>query len=340
MNSQIKRMDLLINKWGLSPHQTTTNNLIINLLKNNWSHFLPHNTFKTAKILPLINNFFRVTSVKTNPFYNNFLIRDFKLSGQASPFDYSGSQKMINKPITNLPARLKKPLIQLFRVFVRVNMFSQSEITAPHHTFRSFYLSNAKGGLIILSIPKLFHKWKSFYFLLFNLYYHNVDILTFSPAFFKKEVLSLNWVAHKSFQFMWRYTRPFLIFKPNKITNHGDFVFRKLRSLGLSVGIITDVLYHNKTIYYLRRTGFYSIGLVPTIYNAYSVDFAVPTAYDSIFTQIFFVRFLIRIKQDSSTAFFLQLKNLWLSTPYQSHNNHKNVIELDTFIPSRKTKVS
>ena len=69
-----------------------------------------------------------------------------------------------------------------------------------------------------------------------------------------------------------------------------------------------------KTIYYLRRTSFYSIGLVPTIYNAYTVDLALPTAYESVFTQIFFVRFLMRIKQDASSTEFSNLRQIW-NTP-------------------------
>lgn len=107
---------------------------------------------------------------------------------------------------------------------------------------------------------------------------------------------------------MWRYARPFLIHKSNKITNHGYLVFRNLRALGLNVGVVTDVLYHAKTLYYLKRCTFYSLGLVPTIYNAYVVDFALPTAYESIFTQIFFIRFLIRVKQDASLSEFNGLK--------------------------------
>lgn len=307
----------------------------MNLLKNNWGGLLSNNKSLITKHLPLVTNFSRTTNQsKQNPFYTNFINKNFRLSGQSSNLDHNKSTNLTSKPITNLPTNLKKSLLQLFTVFVRVNMVSQNELTAPHHSFRTFYLSGVKGGLVIITIPKLFQRWKSFYFLLFNLYYYSVDILTFSPSFFKKEVLSLNWVFHKNFQFMWRYTRPFLVFKPNKITNHGDFVFRKLRSLGLSVGIVTDVLYHNKTIYYLRRTSFYSIGLVPTIYNAYTVDFAVPTAYESIFTQIFFVRFLIRTKQDASTNFFSQLQKLWSTPPYENLTGIKPDSGLDEYVDS------
>jgi energy-converting hydrogenase Eha subunit C len=110
---------------------------------------------------------------------------------------------------------------------------------------------------------------------------------------------------------VWRYVRPFLVFKPNKITNHAEFVFRRLRLLGMSIGLVTDVLYHSKTIYYLRRSSFYSIGLVPSIYHINTVDFAIPTTYESVLTQIFFVRFLVRIKQVSLSSRYSELISLW-----------------------------
>jgi hypothetical protein len=112
-------------------------------------------------------------------------------------------------------------------------------------------------------------------------------------------------------KYVWRYVRPFLVFKPNKITNHAEFVFKRLRLLGMSVGLVTDVLYHSKTIYYLRRSSFYSIGLVPSIYHINTVDFAIPTTYESILTQVFFVRFLIRIRQVALTSKYSELKSLW-----------------------------
>lgn len=315
----LKENQLLVKtNWNLNQHKSNTNHLIISLLQSNWGYFLP----SAALLRKKLDAFSKIQNVPKcistgNPFYTNFTNNNIKLVGITSNLDYNPTASRANRTKTQLSTNLKKSLLHLFTSFVRVNMASQNELTMPHYTFRSFYLTHSKGGLAIITLPKLFQRWKSCYFLLHNLYYHNVSILTFSPSFFKKEVLALNWTFHKQFQFMWRYTRPFLVHKPNKITNHGDFVFRNLRALGLSVGIVTDVLYHTKTIYYLKRTTFYSIGLVPTIYNAYTVDFALPTAYESMFTQIFFIRFLVRTKQDASSTEFNNLNDMWF-TPLTS----------------------
>lgn len=100
------------------------------------------------------------------------------------------------------------------------------------------------------------------------------------------------------------------MFKYPKITNHGTYVFQTLKNLGFSVGIVSDVLYHNKTIYYLQRLNFYSIGLVPVNYSLHTVNFAIPTANDNLFSQAFFVRLLLRVR---------------LTAAHQSRSNYHNL---------------
>jgi hypothetical protein len=331
MHKSARNSLLLKNNWSLNQHKFNTNYLIISLLQSNWGYFLSSNTLlktKLSSLSKLQNN--SHLSFKSNPFYNNFTSSTLRLAGISSNLDYNPTSPRITRPETKLSYSLKKSLLHLFTSFVRINMSSYNELTIPHPTFRSFYLVHTKGGLTVITLSKLFQRWKNCYFLLYNLYYHNISVLTFSPSFFKKEVLALNWSFHKQFKFMWRYARPFLVHKPNKITNHGDFVFRNLRALGLSIGIVTDVLYHTKTIYYLKRTTFYSIGLVPTIYNAYTVDFALPTAYESMFTQIFFIRFLVRTKQDASAMKYNNLNNMWLTPLTEATYIPREMASFDT----------
>jgi len=146
---------------------------------------------------------------------------------------------------------------------------------------------------------------------MFNLFFYKIDTLTFGTSFFKQELLSLNWQSMKKFKFMWRYTRPFLSFRSNKITTYGDFVFYRLNLLGMRLGLVIDVLYHSKTIYYLHRSGFYTVGLVPINYNINTLNFAVPSTSDSLLTQVFFIRFLSLIKQNTSNTQFNSMRQLW-----------------------------
>lgn len=271
------------------------------------------NSWGTRTQLPisvgLQNNPLRCNS--QNPFFTNFLENEFKFTGiKSSIFDIRASQHTL-KPSVPLTAHKEKDMLALFKIFIKLNVVSANTLTVPHASFRLYFIQNTRGGASIASLPKLFNRWKSAYYLIYNLYYYRIDVLTFSPSFFKNEVLSLNWQDLYKFKYIWRYTRPFLTLKSNKITNHAEFVFRRLRLLGLSIGLVTDILYHHKTIYYLRRSTFYSIGLVPSIYHINSVDFAIPTTYESILMQIFFVKFLTRTRQTALAVRHTELKALW-----------------------------
>lgn len=99
------------------------------------------------------------------------------------------------------------------------------------------------------------------------------------------------------------------MYKPNKINDEGEFIFRKLKYLNFNVACVSDVVYHNKTIYYLRRLNFYTFGLVPTIYHAKTLDFAIPTADTNPVMQVFFIRTLLVIKQTSLKEQYNQIKS-------------------------------
>jgi len=279
---------------------------VARLLSNSWGTHLPQFMVAgpyTPPTHPLKPN-------KQNPFFVNFLENEFKFTGlRSSIFDIRASRHTI-KPSVPYAFPKEKSMLALFKVFIKVNVVSANTITVPHASFRLYFIRNRCGGAAIMSLPKLFNRWKSAYYLTYNLYYYRVEMLTFAPSFFKNEVLSLNWQDLHRFKYIWRYTRPFLTFKSNKITNHAEFVFRRLRLLGMGIGLVTDILYHHKTIYYLRRSAFYSIGLVPSIYHINSVDFAIPTTYESILMQVFFVKFLTRTRQTALAMRHVELKTL------------------------------
>jgi hypothetical protein len=280
---------------------------ITQILSNSWGthllHFIAASPY-TPPIHPLQVG-------KRNPFFNNFLENEFKFSGiKSSIFDIRAPRHTLKSTVPFADHK-ERSMLTLFKVFIKINAVSVNALTAPHASFRLYFIRNKRGGAAIMSLPKLFNRWKSAYYLTYNLYYYRIDILTFAPSFFRNEVLSLNWQDLYRFKYVWRYTRPFLTLKPNKITNHAEFIFRRLRLLGLSIGLVTDILYHHKTIYYLRRSTFYSIGLVPSIYHINSVDFAIPTTYESILMQVFFVKFLTRTRQTALTVRHAELKTLW-----------------------------
>ena len=250
---------------------------------------------------------------RNNPIYTNFLTNEFKAHYKKHRTVRSAEVKSIMHPVINTQTMTKVKLLLSFKSYLRVNSASTSTITIPHFSFKHFYLGYRRGGNAVLNINKFFTRWKDTYYLTFNLFYYEIDLLTFGTSFFKSEILSLNWQSMNKFKFMWRYTRPFLALRPNKITTYGDFVFYRLSLLGMRIGLVVDILYHTKTIYYLHRSGFYTIGLVPINHNISSLNFAIPSTSDSVLSQVFFIRFTSLIQQSTSTLRYNTVRKLWSS---------------------------
>ena len=313
----------IFNKWLIEIDKTNTPILqttwtimyLLYLKKSLPDLFLVKLSFNKAIRAGRLNSQMRYlgSQTKINPIYNNFLTTEFKLTYKNNLVFKNSATSTSTKPIIVVSATEQVKLFKTFKSFLRVTSASSSVLMIPHFSFRHFYLGYKRGGLALLNINKLFNRWKDAYYLTFNLFYYEIELLTFSTSFFRSEILSLNWQVMSKFKFMWRYTKPFLTSKPNKITTYGDFIFYRLNLLGLRVSLVVDVLYHSKTIYYLHRAGFYSIGLVPVNYNIATVNFAIPTASDSLFTQIFFIRFLSVTQQNSKTLKYKSQKNTWLN---------------------------
>jgi hypothetical protein len=241
----------------------------------------------------------------------NFLKKEFKFLGTQSLLDnVFSSQSISNNNFKPVPLIHTYGLLRTFKTFLFSNTSSNSILYTPHSSFSAFYLNQFNGGSSVLNIGKFFKKWKLSYFLLYNLFFYKISLLVFTPSFLKSENLAINWAEVKQIKFTWRYIRPFLTFKPNKINDYGEFIFRQLKTLGMNIGLVTDVLYHNKSIYYLNRLNFYTIGTVPTIYNAHILDFAVPTVNTSLISQVFFIRFVVQMKRVSASSKLSSLQHL------------------------------
>lgn len=318
----IDRKNQSLNLWQIIP-----SDFEINRIKT-------HNSFKLSKLIIIQILLCSWNSISINPklnsLYWNHLFNHFnkknkynqiKINFVKSNFKIQGYSNSINKNFfSNLPQLTKTKLhntpnnffYKNFKTYLRTNISSNNPTFQVSSSFKSYYMGATKGGLSVFNVSKLFNKWKLSYYLFFNLFHYKIQFLSFTPSFFKKEVLSLTWKDAKQVSFLWRYIKPFLVYKQNKINDEGEFIFRKIKFLGFNIACVSDISYHNKTIYYLKRLNFYTIGLVPTIYHRNTLDFAIPTSNSDIISQLFFIRTLLIIKQTTLSQQFYTLKNYWL----------------------------
>ena len=270
------------------------------------------NTFTAGS--NITNLFVLDQRVKVNPLYYNNLNIDFRINEpsrllnttryKSNTFTKSAVVSGGNESISTW---------RLFEVFISVNASTGLRLFKTHPSFFFFFIRHKKGGVSALDVSRLFTRWRDMYLLMLNLTYYEVEFLSFGTRFFKEEVLALNWKNSNQWKFMWKFIRPFLFLQPNKITNQGDQVFWQLYLTGLRVSVILDTPYHLKTLYYLHRAGFYSIGPVPLNYDKNLVDYAVPVGVDSLFTHMFFLRLLLQLRRGVSAESYRNLKKLYKS---------------------------
>jgi hypothetical protein len=243
-------------------------------------------TLTPRLILPILSKFFKKTP--TPSFYvkkipKNLFVKNFKNFYKSS------------KPQESLST---------FKLYMQVNYTSNFLSNKTHSSFKSNFFSFNKKGLLVINISKIFQKWKVLYNLLFNIYFYKIKILTFGTSFFKKEVQSLNWDTSKKMKFMWRYTNIFFFFTQNKLEVIGGILFTHFKLSGYNTALVFDIIYHKYTLNYLNKLNYYTIGVVATTSNSKFVDVAIPVSSDNLFSQLFFLRTTLKIRQKALTSLY------------------------------------
>lgn len=206
---------------------------------------------------------------------------------------------------------LENSLKYTLNLFFMINQTSAFQKYKPHAQFRLFYLYAQRDKQFIFSAPKFFKKWQNLYSLLYNIFYFNHLPLVFGSKFFKKETLSLNWFFNLINLDTWRYASFFFTFYISIYTRKINFFFKRLKEKKLSFALITDLEYHFKLLFYLRKNKWFTLALVPSNINPWSVSIALPVYKNDFFVQFFFYKLLLVIRKQSIFDNFNVSNQLW-----------------------------
>ena len=88
-------------------------------------------------------------------------------------------------------------------------------------------------------------------------------------------------------------------------------MYRMLSQTGLTSAFVSDTKYQKRTLFYLRISGIHTIGLVPYTISPWIVNYAIPAASNTLFTQYFFIKLLTYIRQQAECHKFNNLKSIW-----------------------------
>ncbi len=175
-----------------------------------------------------------------------------------------------------------------------------------------FYVNHLKNKIIIVDSSKFVLRWLEAYNLIFNIFYYNYNPLFFGTNLFKNEILSLNWNYNYFDINLWNYYFPFFIFKLNNYNKKTDFFFDKLSFLNVNFFLISDCLFHFKTLHYIKKKNYYSVGLVNASLDPWIVTYPILTLFESFLTQLFFFKLLLFIEKQVLFFKYTHLKNTWI----------------------------
>ena len=288
-------------KWTLVLYQ---------LIRFIWSDLRTASTF-ISHTLSYYNHVRALNSDRTSrrTMYSR-IHKTFQLGQSRSPLTKT-PLTFTNSNTSLVVTRSYDKMIDLFKVFIVTNTFIPHSSVRLHPSWLGFYIFDSGHGTQHISISKFFTKWKLLYHFLFNIFYFNINILFFGNTFFKEEINAFNWILLGRRPGQFRYVLNFLMLKPSRIFNQGWVIFSYLRSLHFNMACVIDIMYHKKTVYYLRRTGFFTVGAVPVNYNQMLVDLALPTSSDSYSTQFFMLTFIRNLKKTSETVKYKLMRQLW-----------------------------
>ena len=175
-----------------------------------------------------------------------------------------------------------------------------------------FITGVGKYGAPYVDPLKLVQRWNHTYNLLYNLFYNQSQFMVFSNKTLKTESCAFNWGVEFVHTPFFRFSAPFFWLKNNSYGGDMLTLYHKVSDRGLEAGFVTDTRYHQRTIFFLRRCGIYTMGPVAYTANPWLLHYPVPVASSTLFTQYFFIKFVIYMKRIASYKYFQSVKQTWL----------------------------
>lgn len=252
-----------------------------------------------------------VKKTKSNSMFNSKYIKSFYNINMSTMYKPNTHTLFTKKLIQNEYFTNNNKLIEHFKYFINVNTFVTKNDFNVHFNWKFFFYTHNLKQPYFINLNRLFLQWRRVYYFLFNIFYFKFNLLFFSNVLFRNEVNALNWNSNTYIKQIWRFIVPFFSLKPGKIFNYGWWIFLKLKYKNYHLAFVVDLFYHRKTLNYLDKAGFYTIGLVPSNYNPLLVDFPILISSDNFFTQLFFLNYIVRIKQNINKIQYNNIKILW-----------------------------
>lgn len=225
---------------------------------------------------------------------------------------YFKTPQLLNVNQSKICSNNKTFFYNIFLIYIQYTALSSHNFFVPHTNFKHLFLFSQNQTISYLNLPKMYSKWINTCNFILNLFFIKSNLLVFTVKTLKNEALSFNWSLNLLNYNLFKFSSPLFFSKDTNFGVVSTLIFKKLNQNNLNTVFLTDVKYHEKNLYYLKKFNITTIGLVAHNLNPWLVTYAIPTSTNSLFIQYFFIKLLIYFKQFSLQKQYTNYKQLWL----------------------------
>ena len=262
-----------------------------------------------TKLLTRFSKTFKHTS---SPFHTPVMLP----REERSYTSYNNVSEAFIKPTVVRNTILRAELPQKSRLFfLQLNFISghSGDDFLIHSQNRSMFMSSDNPSVSpFINVQKFFKKWVHTYDFLLNLFFSRTCVLMFAPKAMKEEAIAFNWSYGLIPYNLFRYASPFFFMKNVPFGGDSPLAYNRLAYTGIGVAFVADVNYHQGSLFHLKTTGFFVVGLVSSNMNPWLVHYTIYAGSNTLLTQYFFIRLMAYFRQQAEYLRFKSSRSLWL----------------------------
>lgn len=289
---------------------------LIKILKNNYAY----NSIKSLSSSSLLANtqiqsFFFKKSFQSiflkNTINKDYFQFDFNLNSIFNllhiydDFFIFINKKYINKSFNNLILNIK---LNYYFLLINANWHLILNSTNLPKSIRHSVISIIKiKGVRQYSIYSpifLWKFWSNLFFLIINISFYNVQVLSFSKIYFKKIVDPFNWLMWSMSFFFWKLINKNFFFKYTKKSKNSLDFFKNFKSWFFGITFILDSNFHYSILQIFNRYSIFNFALTDVNNEPWIAWYPIPGRSSDITLQYLFLILFFKIRLLGLNLFF------------------------------------
>jgi len=129
------------------------------------------------------------------------------------------------------------------------------------------------------------------------MFFYKLKVTFFGNFFLKNEIISLNWFFLPKIFLKLKLNQLLLFVTPLSRRGYLQKVVYFITKNTTTNVFIFDLLYHQTTIKFFKKTPTLLIGPVPMTYDIKNLDIVIPVSDDNIFSQLFLIKNILLVSK-------------------------------------------